>query len=274
VGRRALFSYYEKEVAIELGFNQTLNSTGQVYPRSLDFALISKLVGLASASENFANSIRLMAGYDLITEGFKEGQVGSSAMPHKMNTRSSERIIGFGSILKGYLTMSSNLSGHQWEEGDVSCSVVRRVTIADAFYAMDGLCETTLTVLNEMGAYEIVIEKEVDKYLPFLATTQILMLAVEKGIGREEAHHIIKKYAIAEALNLREGKEPVLAKKLSEDAKFITAKITLKDIQNILDNKEAFIGNAKKQIEDVSKKASELLKKYSKYAKYEPREIL
>ena len=100
------------------------------------------------------------------------------------------------------------------------------------------------------------------------------MLAVEKGIGREEAHHIIKKYAIAEALNLREGKEPVLAKKLSEDAKFITAKITLKDIQNILDNKEAFIGNAKKQIEDVSKKASELLKKYSKYAKYEPREIL
>ena len=265
---------FEKELALELGFKEVLNSTGQVYPRSFDFTLISKLVGLASASENFANSIRLMAGYDLVTEGFKEGQVGSSAMPHKMNTRSSERIVGFGSILKGYLTMSSNLSGHQWEEGDVSCSVVRRVTIADAFYAMDGLCETTLTVLNEMGAYETVIEKEVDKYLPFLATTQILMLAVERGIGREDAHHIIKKYAIAEALNMREGKEPEIAKKLSADPKFISVKITEKEIKKILENKEVFIGNAKKQIEEVSKKTGVLLKKYSKEAKYEPREIL
>lgn len=265
---------FEKEVALELGFKEVLNSTGQVYPRSLDFALISKFVGLASACENFANSIRLMAGYDLVTEGFKEGQVGSSAMPHKMNTRSSERVVGFGSILKGYLTMASNLSGHQWEEGDVSCSVVRRVTIADAFYAIDGLSETTLTILNEMGAYETVIEKEVDKYLPFLATTQILMLAVERGIGREDAHHIIKKYAIAEALNMREGKEPEIAKKICADPKFIEAKISLKEIQNILTNKDKFIGNAKAQIDVVSQKSANLILKYSKEAKYEPREIL
>ena len=265
---------FENIVAKELGFNQILKSTSQVYPRSLDLALISKLVGLASACENFANSMRLMAGYDLVTEGFKDGQVGSSAMPHKMNTRSSERIVGFGSILKGYLTMVSNLSGNQWEEGDVSCSVVRRVAISDAFFAMDGLCETTLTVLNEMGAYKTVIEKEVDKYLPFLATTQILTLAVQKGVGREQAHEIIKKYAVAEALNIREGKETKLETRLSEDPIFKSFKITKKDIQNILDEKEAFIGRAKLQIFEVLEKTDNLIKKYSKQALYEPEDIL
>ena len=208
---------FEKIVATQLGFKETLKSTGQVYPRSFDLSLISKLVAITSACDNFANSMRLMAGYDLVTEGFKEGQVGSSAMPHKMNTRSSERINGFAAILKGHLTMSANLSGNQWEEGDVSCSVTRRIAIPDAFYTIDGLLETTLTILNEMGPYETVISKEVDKYLPFLATTQILMLAIQKGIGREQAHEIIKKHAINEALNMRQGKEPQLAENLGNE---------------------------------------------------------
>ena len=83
-----------------------------------------------------------MAGHELATEGFKQGQVGSSAMPHKMNTRSCERINGFRHIVAGHLTMVSGIAGDQWNEGDVSCSVVRRVALPDAFFATDGLFQT------------------------------------------------------------------------------------------------------------------------------------
>ena len=126
-----------------------------------------------------------MAGQELVTEGFQPGQVGSSAMPHKMNTRSCERINGFEVILRGHLAMVAGLAGDQWNEGDVSCSVVRRVALPDAFFATDGLFETLLTVLAEFGAYPAVIDRELDRYLPFLATTKVLMAAVRAGVGRE-----------------------------------------------------------------------------------------
>ena len=100
-----------------------------------------------------ATTLRLMAGAELATEGFAKGQVGSSAMPHKMNARSCERINGFVILLRCYAFMTSELAGNQWNEGDVSCSVVRRVALPDAFFAIDGLLETTLTVLTDMGIF-------------------------------------------------------------------------------------------------------------------------
>ena len=127
-----------------------------------------------------------MAGHELSTEGFKPGQVGSSAMPHKMNSRSCERINGFAHILQGHLTMLMGLVGDQWNEGDVSDSVVRRIALPDSFYAIDGQFQTLLTVLNEFGAYPAVIDRELERYLPFLSTTRILMAAVTAGAGREE----------------------------------------------------------------------------------------
>ena len=125
-----------------------------------------------------------MAGQELATEGFAPGQVGSSAMPHKMNTRSCERINGLEVVLRGHLTMVAALAGDQWNEGDVSCSVVRRVALPDAFFAIDGLFETFLSVLADFGAYPAVIARELDRYLPFLATTKVLMAAVR---GRRRA---------------------------------------------------------------------------------------
>ncbi len=137
-----------------------------------------------------------MAGIELVTEGFKEGQVGSSAMPHKMNTRSCERVNGLAVVLRGYLSMVGELAGDQWNEGDVSCSVVRRVALPDAFFATDGLFQTFLTVLDEFGAFPAVIQRELDRYLPFLATTKVLMAAVRNGVGREAAHEAIKEHAV------------------------------------------------------------------------------
>lgn len=266
----------EQHIAKMFDFNNILDSTGQVYPRSLDYKLLSHLAALSSACENFAKSMRLMAGYELMTEGFMKGQVGSSVMPHKMNTRSSERICAFSELLKMYADGGSRLSGDQWEEGDVSCSAIRRVLIPDAFYASDGLLETTLTVLNQMGAYPAVISKEVDRYLPFLATTEILGLAVQHGIGREKAHSLIKKHAITEALRMREEGSDVnqLMDRLCTEPEFKEAGIKEAILSSILEDKTHFLGNANAQITAVQEKTKPLLTKYVKEAAYEPGDIL
>jgi adenylosuccinate lyase len=194
----------EQRIADHLGIRHVLVSTGQVYPRSLDLDVISALAQVAAAPSNLATSIRLMAGHELVTEGFQPGQVGSSAMPHKMNTRSCERVNGLAVIIRGYLSMIGELAGDQWNEGDVSCSVVRRVALPDAFFALDGLFETFLSVLEDFGAFPAVINAELRRYLPFLATTKVLIAAVRQGVGRETAHEVISEHAIAVALEMRD----------------------------------------------------------------------
>ena len=266
----------EKIVAHDLGFKHVFDATAQVYPRSLDYKLLSHLAALTSACENFAKTMRLMAGNELVTEGFKKGQVGSSVMPHKMNTRSTERICALSELVKMYADGGSRLSGDQWEEGDVSCSALRRVIIPDSFYSTDGLIETTLTVLNDMGAYPAIIGREVDRYLPYLATTEILALAVKHGLGREQAHSIIKKYAVAEALHMREtgSRENTLIEKLAGDPVLREAGLTYNELREVLKDKTHFIGNAERQIDAVIEKTKPLIEKYKDAADYEPREIL
>ena len=145
----------------------------------------------------------------------------------------------------------------------------------DALYASDGLCETTLTVLKNLGAYPVIIDKEVDRYLPFLASTEILMTAVKAGVGRETAHDAIKRHAVAEAMAMRQkGAGPQLSGKLANDPVFKTAGITEARINGILKDKMHFVGNAAKQIDQVAEKASPLLERYAKDARYEPGDIL
>jgi adenylosuccinate lyase len=189
------FANLEKNIAEKFGFENTWTSVGQIYPRSVDFEVVSKLLQIAAAPSSMATTIRLMAGSGLVSEGFKAGQVGSSAMPHKMNSRSSERINGMMVLLRGFNTMAADLAGDQWNEGDVSCSVVRRVVIPDSFYVLDGLLHTFMTVLNEFGIFEENIKNELNEQIPLLVTTNILMECVKLGMGRELAHDVIKKYA-------------------------------------------------------------------------------
>jgi hypothetical protein len=217
-GNVAGLAELEGRVAEFLGFSTVLTSVGQVYPRSLDHDVTSALVQLGAGPSSMAHTIRLMAGHELVTEGFAEGQVGSSAMPHKMNTRSCERVNGLQVVLRGYASMAAELAGAQWNEGDVFCSVVRRVALPDSFFAVDGQIETFLTVLDEFGAYPAVIGRELDRYLPFLATTKVLIAAVRAGMGREAAHHVIREHAVATALAMRErGAEPDLLERLAAD---------------------------------------------------------
>ncbi len=204
-GDAAKVGALEQRVVAHLGLPAVWTNVGQVYPRSLDFRVIAALTDMCSGPSSFCKTLRLMAGHETASEGFAPGQTGSSAMPHKMNSRSCERVNGFHIILKGYLAMAAGLAGDQWNEGDVSCSVVRRIMLPDAFFATDGLFETFLTVLDQMDAYEAVIAAETAHYLPFLMTTTILMEAVKAGVGRETAHAAIKQHALATVHDLRHG---------------------------------------------------------------------
>ncbi|MDQ2836848.1 MAG: adenylosuccinate lyase [Actinomycetota bacterium] len=263
----------EQRIAQHLGFDRVLTSVGQVYPRSLDFDVLSALVQLAAAPSSFAKTLRLMAGHELVTEGFRPGQVGSSAMPHKMNTRSAERINGFAVILRGYASMAGELAGDQWNEGDVSCSVVRRVALPDAFFALDGLLETTLTVLDDFGAFPAVVARELDRYLPFLATTKVLMAAVRAGTGREQAHEAIKEHAVRVALDMRElGAEGNdLLARLAADPRLGLDEGTL---TGLLADPLAFTGAAQAQVRAVIAAVDLALESEPGAASYQPEPIL
>jgi adenylosuccinate lyase len=240
----------EEKLAKEYGFENTLSSVGQIYPRSIDFEVVSKLLQIASAPSSMATTIRLMSGFGLVSEGFKSGQVGSSAMPHKMNARSSERINGMMVLLRGYATMAAGLAGDQWNEGDVSCSVVRRVVIPDTFYTIDGLLHTFMTVLTEFGIYEENINKELAEQLPFLATSQILTELVKKGMGREVAHELIKKHATTTtASNFLNA--------LASEKDF---PLSINELNNLIKDPAAFAGSALSQSQDVVDEIKQITK--------------
>ncbi|MDP4505149.1 adenylosuccinate lyase [Nonomuraea turcica] len=271
-GDRGKLAELEGRVAAHLGFASRFTSVGQVYPRSLDFEVVTALVQLAAAPSSLAKTIRLMAGHELVTEGFAEGQVGSSAMPHKMNTRSCERVNGLAVVLRGYASMTGELAGDQWNEGDVSCSVVRRVALPDAFFAFDGLVETMLTVLEEFGAFPAVIAAELGRYLPFLATTKMLMASVRAGMGREQAHELIKEHAVAAALAMRSrGAGNALLDLLAGDERFPLDRAQL---EALLADRVSFTGAAADQVEAVSQQVGQVVAAHPEAALYRPGAIL
>jgi adenylosuccinate lyase len=169
--------------------------------------------------------------------------------------------------------MVGELAGDQWNEGDVSDSVVRRVALADAFFALDGQLETTLTVLDEFGAFPAVVARELDRYLPFLATTKVLMAAVRAGVGREAAHEAIKQNAVAVALEMREkgtDRNDLFAR-LAGDSRLGLSEAAL---QSLLAAPIEFTGAARQQVAAVVAVVDALLADDPAAASYQPEPIL
>ena len=268
-GDQAKLADLERRVATHLGFGGVFTATGQVYPRSLDYEVLTALVQVAAGPSSLATTIRLMAGQELVTEGFAEGQVGSSAMPHKMNTRSCERVNGLAVVLRGYASMAGELAGNQWNEGDVSCSVVRRIALPDACYALDGLFETFLTVLAEFGAFPAVIEAELQRFLPFLTTTRVLMAAVRAGVGRETAHEVIKEHAVAVALGMRAGGANDLYDRLAADPRLGLGRDQLGGVDPL-----ELTGSARSQVDAIAARVAELAARFPDGAAYTPDAVL
>jgi adenylosuccinate lyase len=194
-------------------------------------------------------------------------------MPHKMNARSCERVCGLAVILRGYASMAGELAGAQWNEGDVFCSVVRRIALPDAFYAIDGLLETFLTVLDDFGAYPAVIDRELERYLPFLATTKVLIAAVRAGVGRETAHEVIKEHSVAVALAMREkGQvENDLLDRFAADDRLPLDRV---DLESLLSQRLSFTGLAEQQVADVLEQIALITDAHPEAATYRPGSIL
>ncbi len=272
LGDEAAVDRLEASVLEHLGFGSALTDVGQVYPRSLDLDVVSALVQAVAGPSTLALTIRLMAGHELVTEGFAPGQVGSTAMPHKMNTRSCERVNGLAVVVRGYLSMVAELAGGQWNEGDVSDSVVRRVALPGAFLATDGLFETFLAVLDGFGAYPAVVERELERYLPFLATTKVLIAAVRAGVGRERAHEAIQEHAMAVAQALREGAAGNdLAERLADDDRLGLDRAA---IGAVLADRAGFVGTAVHQVDAFCRRVEAIVADHPEAARYRPEPIL
>jgi adenylosuccinate lyase len=263
----------ERRILGYLGIPRAFDAVGQVYPRSLDFITVSALCAVTSGPSSLARTLRLMAGHELASEGFAKGQVGSSAMPHKMNSRSCERVNGFHVILKGHLAMAAGLAGDQWNEGDVSCSVVRRVMLPDAFLAADGLFETFLTILEQMEVFDAVIEAELQRYLPFLLTTTVMMESVKRGTGREQAHEAIKEQAVRMVRDLRSGAATRndLFERLAADTRL---GLGSEELDAILARHRADTGDAPAQVDEFASRVRALAALHPAAAAYEPGGIL
>ncbi len=264
----------EKRIAAHLGFTSTFDSVGQVYPRSLDWAVLSTLVQLAAGPSSLATTIRLMAGQELATEGFRPGQVGSSAMPHKMNSRSCERVNGLAVVLRGFAAMTGELAGSQWNEGDVSDSVVRRVALPGACYAADGLFRTFLVVLDSFGVFPAVVEAELERYLPFLATSRVMVAALRKGVGREVAHEAIREHAVAVALTMRESGGPGGAELLNRLAGDDGLRLTRAELEALLADRAGFTGAAVDQVRAVVDRVAPVVAAHPEAARYRPDDVL
>jgi len=233
-GRADRVAELEGRVLRHLGFHASLIAVGQVYPRSLDFDVVSALHQVGAAGASFAHTIRL----------------------------------------GGYVAMTAGLAGHQWNEGDVSCSVVRRVALPDAFFAVDGLLETFLTVLKQMEVFPAAIAAENERNLPFLASTTILMEAVKNGAGREVAHAAIQEHALAAGRALRSGAnngEVDLLARLAGDRR---VGLTKRQLQAILAESNRYVGAAPHQVDAFVGEVQPLAKRVKGAAEYQPGRLL
>ena len=161
--------------------------------------------------------------------------------------------------------MISELSGNQWNEGDVSCSVVRRVAIADSFYAFDGLMETILTVLNEFGTFPALINAELERQLPFLATTKILMAAVKAGVGREVAHEAIKEHSVKATIAIREGKANTFFDDVAADSRI---PLNRSGLDQLIVQPLDFAADAQQQVSRVVNRVNAITSQFKEASQY------
>jgi adenylosuccinate lyase len=183
-------------------------------------------------------------------------------------------------VLRGHLTMVGGLAGDQWNEGDVSCSVVRRVALPDAFLATDGLFETFLTVLDNFAAFPAMIERELARELPFLATSRMLLALVDAGLGREQAHEVVREHALAAARARREvadgdgagpGLGDDLIAALAGDGRVPFSEETLREaVAQPLEH----VGAARRQVAEFVKQVEAVVARHPEAAGYVPAEII
>ncbi len=237
----------DRKIAAKMGYDSTFPVSGQTYPRKLDSQMLNVLSGIAQSAYKFSNDIRLLQHLKQIEEPFEKSQIGSSAMAYKRNPMRSERI---GSLARYVIVDALNpaiTASTQWFERTLDDSANKRISIPEAFLAVDAILSLYINVVDGLVVYDKVITKQFMAEIPFMATENIMMDAVKKGGDRQELHEKIRQYSMEAGRNVKvEGKENNLAELIAADKSF---GLTLDEINSVM-KPENFIGRSPEQVTD------------------------
>ena len=237
----------DRLIANEVGFDKIIPVSGQTYSRKIDANVMSALCGVAQSASKFSNDIRILQNFKEIEEPFEQNQIGSSAMPYKRNPMRSERIT---SLSRYVITNSLNpalTASTQWFERTLDDSANKRISMAEAFLAVDSILNLLINVCDGIVVYPKIVAQRLMKELPFMATENIMMLAVKKGGDRQELHEKLREHSMAASKRVKEdGAENDLIERICDDSSF---GITKEEIEKILDPQN-FVGRAPKQTEN------------------------
>jgi adenylosuccinate lyase len=247
-GDHAKCDKLDQMVTRRFGFVNSFPVTGQTYPRKVDAMIVSSLAGIAASVHRFANDIRLLAGMKQVEEPFEEEQVGSSAMAYKRNPMRCERATGLARFVISLSTSPLQTAAEQWFERTLDDSANKRLSIPEPFLAIDGCLQIVVNVARGLVVYPKTIEAAVMSELPFMATEEILMAAVQAGGDRQELHEVIRRHSLAAAEQVKQhGKPNDLIDRLKGDPQFNSV-----DLASVLDPRQ-YIGRAPVQVEHFVK---------------------
>ena len=246
----------ELNIARDMGFESVLPICGQTYTRKLDYYFLSVLSGIAQSASKMATDLRLMAHEKEFDEPFTSSQVGSSAMAYKRNPMRSERICSLARYVLADAMNPAITASTQWLERTLDDSANRRISIPEAFLAVDAILNLVINVVSGCTVYPAIMERHLREELPFLATENILMRAVELGGDRQELHEVIREYSVDTARRMKEtGCANDLEEKLLADGRFKLDRETLSEILDI----RKFVGMAPEQARSFAAGLRELL---------------
>ena len=259
----------DRKIAEKMGYKACFPVSGQTYSRKLDSQFLNVLAGIAQSAAKFSNDIRLLQHLKEVEEPFEKNQIGSSAMAYKRNPMRSERIGSLSryvmvDVLNGYFTTAT-----QWFERTLDDSANKRLSIPEAFLAVDGILSLYANVADGLVVYPKVIEQRLRKELPFMATENIMMDAVKKrGADRQQLHEKIREHSMAASRVVKvEGGENDLLERIAADEAF---GVTLEELEKIL-KPENYTGRAKEQTEDfLNECIKPVLEKYADVESYKP----
>ncbi len=249
----------EALIAKKMGFDCAYAVSGQTYTRKVDYFTLSALSGIAQSAHKFSNDIRLMSHLKEVDEPFEAGQVGSSAMAYKRNPMRSERIASLARYVIADTMNPAMTASEQWFERTLDDSANRRISIPEAFLAVDGILTLVINIVKGMTVYPGMINRHLMDELPFIATENILMYSVKKGGDRQTLHEAIRRHSVAAAKAIKEsGADNDLIDRIAADPVF---NITKDEILKIIEE-GGFTGRAKEQTEEYVAAVREVLKSY------------
>ena len=236
----------DKKIAAEMGFDLVQPVSGQTYTRKVDSAILATLSGIAQSAHKFATDLRLLCHMKEIEEPFEKNQVGSSAMPYKRNPMRSERICALARYVIADSMNPAMTSSLQWFERTLDDSANKRISVSEAFLAVDSILNLYENVASNLVVHPKVIEKHIMEELPFMATENILMDAVKKGGNRQELHERIRMHSLAAGSQVKdEGKPNDLLERIAADPAF---GLTREDVMKHLDPAD-YIGCCPQQVD-------------------------